>query len=483
MIKNVLLIYPPARLNSKALFGLPPLGLLYISAYLNQHKVNTYVFDGEIQLFSYQDLRDIIIKKNINLIGFNVMTVFLNAVTQLAAKLKSEFTDIPIVLGGPHISGTKEEMLEHDKNIDYLVYGEGEEALLNLIQRLNNNMTLAEVPNLIHRLNNDIVVNKPQKFITDLDLLPFPELSHIINFRPKLYNVPYSLAQTASIITSRGCPFNCNFCSAYIIHGHKWRNRSIENIIEELKYNYHKYSIRYFVIKDSLFTKDKEWTSQFCEEVLRSGLKVNFRCNTRVDCVDETLLTQMRKCGFDLINFGIESGNEDILNTINKKINKDYAIEIFKLAKKQKIKTHATFMIGNINETIQSIKDSTDFAKKLNPFFIRFFPAIAYPGTQLYNYAVENNLVNKDWYFANNYQNTTNERYLFPEYNSGILLFKDFDPNKMARSAFWRFYLRPRIFFRFLRMMIFNRSYCINLLRASKALMKYLLGVTYKKQF
>lgn len=474
MIKNVLLIYPPARLNSKALFGLPPLGLLYISAYLNQHEVKTYVFDGEIQRFSYQDLRNIIVEKNIDLIGFNVMTVFLNTVIQLSAKLKDEFNDIPVVLGGPHISGTKEEMLEYDRNIDYLIYGEGEEALLNLIQKLNNNMPLMEVPNLIYRSNKGIIMNKPQKFIVDLDLLPFPELSHIINYRPKLYNVPYSLAQTASIITSRGCPYNCNFCSAYIIHGHKWRNRSIENIMEELKYNYHKYGIKYFVIKDSLFTKDKEWANRFCEKVLESGLKVNFRCNTRVDCVDKTLLANMKKCGFDLINFGIESGNEDMLKTINKEINKDFAVKIFKLARKIKIKTHATFMIGNINETPQSIRDSVDFAKKLNSFFVRFFPAIAYPGTHLYDYAVRKNLIKKNWYFANCVPNTINERYLFPEYNSGILLFEDFDPNKMAKSAFWQFYLRPKIFLRFLRMMVLSRSYCTNLLRMGRYLIIYL---------
>ena len=475
MKSNTLLIYPPATQDKQPLFGLPPLGILYISSYLNKKKIKTLVLDSEIESFSYNDIKSIIIENNIGVIGFSVMTVFLNTALHISTRLKNDFSDIYIVLGGPHISGTKEETLKINKNIDFLIYGEGEVALYSLIDSLRNNKPLSNVSNLIYRKDNAIIINEPQHFVNDLDSLPFPELDHIINFKPGLYNVPYSLNRTSSIITSRGCPYNCNFCSAYITHGHKWRNRSIDNVVEEIKYNYDKYGIRYFVIKDSLFSKDKEWTHKFCNGILSSRIKVNFRCNTRIDCVDKSLLKRMKECGFDIINFGIESGDDNILNTINKQLNKDLALKVFDIANKLEIKTHATFMIGNIGETKESLNNTITYAKEINPFFARFFPATAYPGTQLYNYSVKNNLVEDKWYLSDLYKNTVNERYLFPEFNKGTLLFKDFHPNKEARNAFWSFYLRPKIIFRLIIMMLTNKKYFINILKAGTSLIRYKL--------
>jgi len=382
MIKNVLLIYPPARLNSKALFGLPPLGLLYISAYLNQHEVKTYVFDGEIQRFSYQDLRNIIVEKNIDLIGFNVMTVFLNTVIQLSARLKDEFNDIPVVLGGPHISGTKEEMLEYDRNIDYLIYGEGEEALLNLIQKLNNNMPLMEVPNLIYRSNKDIIMNKPQKFIVDLDLLPFPELSHIINYRPKLYNVPYSLAQTASIITSRGCPYNCIYCYKAMVT-RNYRSRTLDNLQEEFDL-LAKYKVKTIYFGDECFTLVEKRTNELLE--LLSNYNFKWGCQTRPEKLGD--LQRMKKAGCVMVDFGVETFSDKILRNINKQFTADQARRSIKLLKQAGMPFRLDMILGLPGETKETINESVTNYVNAKSLSAGVFPlATVYPKTELWEIA------------------------------------------------------------------------------------------------
>jgi anaerobic magnesium-protoporphyrin IX monomethyl ester cyclase len=444
---DCLLIYPPMTYGTKPKYALPQLGLMYIASYLKKQGVSVNVMDAEGEGLSLKSLLNRIKNKQPKLLGLYVMTPQIPVVSAIIAAVKKEFPDLNLVIGGPHISATMLELLKLNPLVDYAIYGEGEKAFLNLFNTLKLKKDIKTVENLIYKdpkHKNKYIINPKTKLITNLDELPFPDLRLVQNYRGINYKVPYlNYPLAISMIATRGCPYRCTFCDQHITHGRVARIRSVENVISEIKFNMKLFKAKGFIFKDSTFSLDKDWAKEFCSRIIKNKIKIKWVCNTRVDKLDEKLLRLMKKSGCELISFGVESGNQEILNTLKKGTTLPMIRKTFKLCKKVGIKTHGSFMIGNPGETLRTAERTIRFAQILDPEFVCFSVTTLYPGTEIYDYAVNKGLLKDPKWYLKQQMFEGSETFLFNPLQEGKIEF-NFNTNDVVRQAWRRFYFRPK---------------------------------------
>ncbi|MAG08668.1 hypothetical protein CMO89_04290 [Candidatus Woesearchaeota archaeon] len=401
---DVLFIYPPTELGKKPKFSYPPLGILYLASFLKEKGFKVKVIDFEVKGHSLSQIMDIVSGEKPLLTCISIMTPQAVSCLEIAEAVKKKIKTF-IAVGGPHISSTREEILRFTDAIDFAVYQEGEHTLHELLKCLKGKDELKDglgddlnkVKGLIYKRDREIIRNLPRERIADLDELPFPDLGMIdIGDYDSYYAKTLPLT---SMVCSRGCPYQCSFCDQYATHGRVLRLRSPENVVDEIEKNYHGYGIKQIVFKDSTFTVNKDWIKKLCEEIGRRKLKINWVCNTRVDHIDDELLGQISSAGCYMIQLCIESGSQKILDNINKNIRIPQIVDAVKLCKKHDIKVCGYFMIGNPGETKETAEESIRFAKSLGLDYVLFCVTVAYPNTELYNWAVKNNVLSdKLWY-------------------------------------------------------------------------------------
>jgi radical SAM superfamily enzyme YgiQ (UPF0313 family) len=270
-----------------------------------------------------------------------------------------------------------------------------------------------------------------------LDALPFPDLSEVTL---ENYHCAYTPTQTfMTMMTTRGCPFKCNYCDAPVTMGKKLRKRSAANIVDEILLNQEKYGIQTVTFKDSTFTANKKHVHDMCDEVLRRGLRFHWSCNTRVELVNDELLAKMRAAGCYQIFYGIESGDQEVLDNFLKGTTLAQAEEAVHLTKKNKMKVTGYFMFGNFGETPEKAQKTIDFAKKLDLDFATFGIAQAYPNTGLYHRGLKEGVLDKDWYMKNSTGGLV--------CTNGYLNLPNFTPaqqEKMLKKAINTFYFSPK---------------------------------------
>jgi radical SAM superfamily enzyme YgiQ (UPF0313 family) len=376
--------------------GHPNIGIAYLGAFLKKHNYEVKVYDdGLSNDFSLEDsIRDF----KPDLIGVTSFSYCYDYAVDTIKKVKSSF-DIPLVLGGPHVSVVKQSVFA-DSNLDYAIKKEGEYSLLELLKAIQKNKgDLSGVPNLIWKNNGDIIENQDLAFIDNLDELPFPDYSL---FDVKKY-ASTKLRSTA-IITSRGCPYLCTYCATLLSMGRGFRKRSADNVFAELKQRYEE-GYRDFDINDDCFSLDIQRANKIFDLIMDSGLDMKFKCYNgfRVDRITPGLLKKMKTAGFYFLAFGCESGNQEVLNNIKKSISLDGVRTAVKLAKEAGIDCCVNFIIGHPTETYSQALDTLKFAKSLNCNYVNFSNLIPYPGTEAYDWAIKNAtfVVDKDSYLKN----------------------------------------------------------------------------------
>ncbi len=369
-----------------------PLNLAYLAAYLREKKpdVEIQVLDCEGLSLNYAQIKDEIIKISPDLIGITTPTPAFAQVLEICRIIKQEISkDIITVLGGPHPTALPQETIA-EENIDICVVFEGEISFAELIDTLDRDVSLKEVRGIFFKDNGKVIGTEAREPIRDLDELPFPARDL---FDTDLYSPPptkrISKWKAGNMITSRGCPYQCTYCMASFMWQRKVRFRSINDVMREIEGCINKYGIREFNFHDELFTVNKKRTIEFCQEVVERNLDIAWVCMIRVDFADEETLGWMKKAGCKKIMFGFESGSQMILDKMKKRVALDKAEEAVKIVKKIGIKTAGNFMIGNIGETEETIRQSIDLAKKLNTDTMAFFVASPYPGTEFYRIAKE----------------------------------------------------------------------------------------------
>lgn len=382
--------------NSQVLDGnnvVPPLGLLYIAAVLEKagHKVQVYDADPEYHDSIVQEIKEF----KPDLIGLSFLTVGYQRAFNLLKKLKKELPDVIYCAGGVHTTAKPIETM-NEFGLHFIVVGEGEETIVEACERLEKGEGLADVKGVMYRANGKIVDNGRRELIQDLDTIPFPA-RHLIDMTPYLKPPGiirgYATDRQTTIVTSRGCPYRCIYCGSHNIFGRKTRRRSVKNVVDEIEYLHKTYGIKGIYYCDDTFTLNSRWVREYCEELKRRNLDIKWAGQSRVDQTDEELLRLMKDSGLVQLDFGVESGSEKILKVLGKGGHGDRTEKIknsFKLCKKVGIRTLATFIIGNPEETREDIEQSFQVAKEIKADYTAFYFLTPYPGTTIYDMAIKN---------------------------------------------------------------------------------------------
>lgn len=370
-----------------------PLNIAYLASYLVEKSVgvDVTILDCEGLRLKYEDIEGRLKAIRPDIIGITLPTPAFEQGLEVSRIAKRLNKNVKIVVGGPHPTAFPVETAGED-SIDISVYGEGERTFWEIVEAFRNNKPLNDVKGISYKdSNGKVKLNEPRPLIEDLDSLPFPArhlLPLDIYFAPPTKRV--SNKRNANMITSRGCPYECNFCMARIIWNKTVRLRSVKNVVDEIEECVNKYNLAEFNFHDELFTLKKNRTIEICREIQRRKLDIAWVCMVRVDYVWEDLLWEMKKAGCRKIMFGFESGSQEILDIMKKRTTIKQAIDAVKIVKKVGIKTSGTFMFGNVGETEETIRQSIELAKRLNTDTVAFFIASPYPGTEFYEIARKN---------------------------------------------------------------------------------------------
>ncbi|MFO7559398.1 MAG: radical SAM protein [Desulfobacterales bacterium] len=378
----------------------PPLGILYIAAYLEKHTTHSVkVIDAQVENLDYEALGSRIADETPQIVGITAMTMTMIDVLKTVRQVKNVNPEIKVVLGGPHAILFPEETIELP-GVDFLVIGEGEIVFTKLIEALDNQSAFYDIPGIVYKKNGEIIHTGIPAFIEDLDALPFPA-RHLTPYDK--YNSLLSKGKVATtIFTSRGCPFKCTFCDRPSL-GKKFRARSTMNVVDELENCVNK-GISDFLVYDDTFTVQRRRVIDICNEICKRGLDIAWDIRARVDTVDETVLAHLKKAGCHGIHYGIEAGTEKILKKLNKGIQLQQAITVFHLTKKYRMSTLAYFMIGNPDETMDDILSTFNFMKVLKADYVHLTILTPFPGTKIYLDGLKNGIIKKDYWreFAKN---------------------------------------------------------------------------------
>lgn len=381
---KIILVQPPSRDLKREDVVVPPLGLAYLASALERDGHSVKIIDAFAQGWCWVDFAEGIKKERADLIGIGGMTPTIDN-TLRAVKICRPHARY-IVIGGPHFSVHGQGFFKDCPEVDFGIVGEGESSFRALLRRLQEGKDPWDLPGLV----GPEKFNPPGNFIGDLDGLPFPA-------RHLLPNSSYRYAlwpgkKVTTMITSRGCPYRCIFCDKSIF-GSRWRARSPQNVLEEMEQIVKELGIGSVIIYDDLFTLQKQRVIEICQGILERGLRIEWKCEGRVDRVDEGVLKWMKKAGCSLIAYGVESGNQIGLDYLQKEITVPQIRRAFELTRKAGIKPMAYFILGIPVETYKQSLKTIAFAKELNPDYAQFSILSPYKGTKLYEEAKA-----KGWY-------------------------------------------------------------------------------------
>jgi anaerobic magnesium-protoporphyrin IX monomethyl ester cyclase len=380
MFKRVSLIYPPTYESHWGAIR-PPIGLGYLSEMLQQQGIEHQIIDMSLG-YSVRQVQKKVASFHADLIGVSMTSLFHQSVYTILQTLKQYFPSIPIVVGGPHISTLREQVLEECQAIDYGVTLEGDEILLDLCQ----GKPVKEIPGLLYRMSsNKIAYTGDRDFIINLDRLPFPKYEK--------FELSKYVAREIGVITSRGCPYSCTFCPVKTTIGRTTRFRSVQSIVNELEYWY---CCGYWdiLILDDNFAMKKDRVYSLCDELERRGLRgFRFRCGNgiRADHVDYDLLKRMYGVGFRFLSFGVESANDKVLQAIKKGECLSRIEQAVKDACDIGYDVTLFFIIGLPTETPSDAEASFRFAQKYPVFDAKFYNLIPFPKTELYQWIETHN--------------------------------------------------------------------------------------------
>ncbi|MEK7064536.1 MAG: radical SAM protein [Patescibacteria group bacterium] len=400
---KILLIYPPETIYGPGIAAVtPPLGLAYLAAYILKFGYEVQILDtlaegkgqdkiiGKYHRFGLSEKK---IKKWIadyqpDVVGISVMfTAFAQDALDVARLAKEVSKKIIVVLGGAHVSiDPKKTVME--KNVDVVVNGEGEVTFLNLLRALEGKSALSKVTGIAFRQGKKGVMTPPTPIVPDLDSLPFPARHLLPMEKYQSEHDPYNMRQPLTpIVTSRGCPAKCVYCSIHSIWGFGWRGRSPKNVVDELELLQKEYGIREVSLQDDSASLNKKRMAGICDEIINRKIDIRWTTPNGIAhwTLDKPLLEKMKKAGCYRITFGIESGNEEQRRWIGKPYSLAQAKELTQYANKLGFWTLATNIIGFPYETKDQMQDTINFAINSDVDFALFFRLGPRPGTPVYD--------------------------------------------------------------------------------------------------
>lgn len=392
---KILFIYPDICTYS----GGFQYGIGTISSVLKANGHVTFLFHVT-DIITKDQLIEAINKITPDLIAFSSVTNQYQYVELYSDWIKQEFK-IPILCGGIHATLCPEEVLSH-ASIDMICIGEGEYALLELADRMDEGGDIGNIMNLWVK-KNEIIKNKLRPLVEDLDALPYPDRELFDS-----HNMLKKNGGIADIMAGRGCPYNCTYCCNHTLkklyhgNGKYVRMRSVSNVLEEIGELVGNYDVKILNFNDDTFTLFPKWIKSFCDAYSRE-FDVPFLCNARADTVNRKMLLDLKNAGCEQIRIGIESGNELLRERVlNRKIKNEQIVDVFKLVHEIGIKTYAFNMVGLPFETPEMAEETIQLNEYISPDYTQVSIFYPYPGTELYDICKKNNLLlneHKDSYF------------------------------------------------------------------------------------
>lgn len=372
---TLLLRPPPRRQGSRGLL-VPPLGLAYLAAVLLERGQRVELLDAWAEGLSWDETARRVRALRPDVVGLSAMTPVAD-VAYHAAELVRPYTR-HVVLGGPHPTAVGAKALEDCPALDALVLGEGENSLPTWVDALAAGPNPAPTAGILTRDGQGPPAEAP-----DLDTLPLPARHLLPNHR---YHYPLaSRAPLTTMVTSRGCPFHCSFCDQAVT-GHRFRARSPESVVDELVW-LEAHGFKYVCLYDDVFTLDRRRVLAICDGIRRRGVKIDWKCEARVDCVDATMLAEMAAAGCRTIAFGLETANQVGLDALRKDSTVEDARRAFTLARRHGIETLAYVLFGIPGETPADALRTLAFCDEVGVSWVQFATLAPTPGTELHQRA------------------------------------------------------------------------------------------------
>ena len=421
MKKRILLINPPWFRLFRPDYELSrcPLGLGYIAGVLIENGYEVGVFNADLKTgntmyCSNEMLRslhknyienlnnpDYVVWKEIystisefkpDVVGIYVMTPMVGSALKVSRLTKQIDPQITVVWGGPHSSMIPEAVII-EKEIDLVITGEGELTFLEYLE-LSDSEKWGNISGLVFERNGKIINTGRRPLIENLDTIPFPSKY----FKKVVLNYE-KYPKPSNIFSSRGCPFKCTYCGSHKIFGRVVRYRSVNHVMEEIRFLYKEFGIRHFIFDDDTFGLNERITRELCNHIISSRMKITWECETRANLVGEDIVELMAESGCNRIWLGVESGDSAILKLIKKGITREDIINACKIIKKNRMILQAFFMIGFPWDTKDSIANTVAFMKEINPDIAVFNVLTPYPGTEMFEYCKKEGMVpnNINW--------------------------------------------------------------------------------------
>lgn len=450
---------------------LPSLGIGYIAALLEKKGYKVSMIDKTLHASEAAELVKDILNKNPDVLGFYCVSENYKFILQILQKVKEKNPRIITVIGGPHVYGLPEVSIQPEC-VDFGIYGEGEVAFIELVESNFDPTKYPLIKGLIYKSDNKVHVNS-LALVHNLDDIPFPA-RHLYppldRYIPSI--VTYKKLPATGMLTSRGCASKCTFC-----HSGKGEFRlrfhSPEYVIEEIKHLQKDFNIQEFFIFDDTFVVHRKRAMQICEEIIRNNLNISWSCNAKVNYLSEELLQIMRRAGCWLLQVGVESGNQDILNIMKKGITLEQVRKSCEMAYRLGFHIKAFFIIGNAGETVQTIDDTINFMVSLPAHYASINLMTPLPGTEFWDHAEEFGAIDKNKLEEINY--LSNKPTFVPHGLTEEILTKKF------QEAYLRFYLNPRTIFRNLKVLK-NLEDVKRFTKASVLLSKIMISNRFNRQ-
>jgi anaerobic magnesium-protoporphyrin IX monomethyl ester cyclase len=373
----------------------PPLGLAYMAAILEQNNFDVKIYDCPAS-----DLDHIQLKKELEayqptIVGVGSMTPTIASALKTAQIGKE--VGAKVIMGGPHATFADKEILANEKAVDIIVRGEGEETILELAKEAPNLQKIGDIKGITFRKNNEIIQTETRPFIQNLDALPRPAY-HYLPIKKYRISGQYLLP----VMSSRGCPFQCSFCVASQMFGQKFRARSPKNVVDELEWLKNEYDAEGIAFQDDTLTFDRKRALEICDGIIERKINLRWGCGTRADVVTKELLAKMSKAHCNETMFGVESGCPRMRAVLKKGVTNDQIENAIKWTKEAGIFVTVSVILGYPGETKETLQETLDFVRKIEPDDVWLCHATPYPGTYLRELVAKNGWkMSEDWKLYN----------------------------------------------------------------------------------
>ena len=377
-----ILFVQPGQLESSNQY--PPVGILYLASVARESGYIVDFYDGGAEGQSLDTALKFAIDFQPDIVCLSLYTIGLTVQFKFLNKLKNAIPGIINIVGGAHATALPVQTMQECTSIDFLVFGEGERTIVELLEAIKNQISVGRIKGSCYRDNGNIIQNEARELIEDLDEIPLPAFdllkTHRFQYTRRSFNISNRIGV---IISSRGCPFNCSFCFKSTF-GTELRRRSPQRVVAEMKWQIEVLGVEEIQFLDDLFAINSKWLNDFFDELLRQDVKVPWKCLARVTSVTEDDLLKMRKHGCYGVEFGVESGNDEILKKANKKITTRQIKKAFQSAKKAGLVTFGFFIFGLENDSHQTVRETLELAKKILPDVCGFAILLPFPGSKVH---------------------------------------------------------------------------------------------------